>query len=83
MHTCNLSQPKTTKGHALNNYTRVRVQELCKSRGGRPRLPVPNIPHGFCQRTAALNILVCAGVCVYVCAYTCLEQPPRTRFCTV
>ena len=83
VHTRNLSQAKTTKGHALNNYTHVRAQELCESRGGRPRLPVPNVPHCLCERTAALNTLVCAGVCVYVCAYTYLEQPPRTRFCAV
>ena len=34
-----------------------RVQELCESRGGRPVLPVPNKPHGFCGRKATLNIL--------------------------
>ena len=27
-----------------------RVQELCGSRGGRPGLPVPNSPCGFCGR---------------------------------
>ena len=27
---------------------RVRAQELCESRGGRPELPVPNSPHGLC-----------------------------------
>ena len=32
-----------------------RVPELCESRGGRPRLPVPNKPHRFCGRKATLN----------------------------
>ena len=27
---------------------RVRAQELCESRGGRPELPVPNSPRGLC-----------------------------------
>ena len=27
-------------------------QELCESRGGRPGLPVPNKPYGFCGRKA-------------------------------
>ena len=33
----------------------VRVQELCDSRGGRPWLPVPNKPYGFCGRKATLQ----------------------------
>ena len=32
-----------------------RVQELCESRCGRPGLPVPNSPYGFCGRKATLN----------------------------
>ena len=32
-----------------------RAQELCENRGGRPGLPVPNKPYGFCGRKAALN----------------------------
>ena len=32
-----------------------RPQELCESRGGRPGLPVPDEPHGFCGRKATLN----------------------------
>ena len=32
-----------------------RTQELCESRGGRPGLPVPNKPRGFCGRKATLN----------------------------
>ena len=27
---------------------KIRAQELCGSRGGRPELPVPNSPHGLC-----------------------------------
>ena len=33
-----------------------RAQELCESRGGRPVLPVPNIPYGLCGREATLNL---------------------------
>ena len=32
-----------------------RAQELCESRGGRPGLPVPNEPYGFCGRKATLQ----------------------------
>ena len=28
-------------------FTSLRVQELCEGRGGRPRLTVPDSPHGF------------------------------------
>ena len=31
------------------------AQQLCEGRGGRPGLPVPNKPHGFCGRKAPLN----------------------------
>ena len=34
---------------------KIGAQELCESRGGRPGLPVPNKPHGFCGRKATLN----------------------------
>ena len=37
------------------NTARPRAQELCESRGGRPRLPVPNKPDGFCGRKATLK----------------------------
>ena len=33
-----------------------RAQELCKSRGGHPGLPVPNSPYGLCGRKAALKL---------------------------
>ena len=36
--------------------TSLRAQELCESRGGRPDLPVPNSPDGFCGRKATLNL---------------------------
>ena len=36
-------------------HASLRVQELCESQGGRPGLPVPNKPYGFCGRKAALN----------------------------
>ena len=35
---------------------RARGQELCESRGGRPGLPVPNNPYGFCGRKIPLNL---------------------------
>ena len=40
---------------ALNSAARVRAQELCGSRGGRPGLPVPSSPYGLCGRKAKLN----------------------------
>ena len=38
------------------NCTRARAQELCESRSGRPGLPVPNKPYGFCGHKATLNL---------------------------
>ena len=38
-----------------SSQTGPRVQELCKCRGGRPGLPVPNSPYGLCGRKATLN----------------------------
>ena len=35
--------------------TRLRAQELCESRGGRPGFPVPNKLQGFCGRKATLH----------------------------
>ena len=32
-----------------------RAQEVCESRGGRPGLPVPNKPDGFCGRKVTLK----------------------------
>ena len=35
---------------------RLRAQELCESRGGRPGLPpVPDSPYGLCGRKATLS----------------------------
>ena len=39
---------------ATLNYN-IRKQELCGSGGGRPGLPIPNKPDGFCGCKAALN----------------------------
>ena len=36
-------------------FMTFRAQELCESRGGRPGLPVPNKPDGFCERKATLK----------------------------
>ena len=38
------------KHHVYYYALSLRVQELCESRGGRPGLPVPNKPYGFCGR---------------------------------
>ena len=38
-----------------SNIAYIRGQELCKSGGGRPGLPVPNSPYGLCGRRATLN----------------------------
>ena len=46
---CYSSRPK-----ALSRFQSNRVQ-LYESRGGRPRLPVPNSPCSFCGRKATLN----------------------------
>ena len=50
----------------LNLNLRVRAQELCESRGGRPGLPVPHSPNGLCGRKAALNIELVAFVLAFV-----------------
>ena len=39
----------------VKQHTELRAQELCKSRDGRPGLPVPNKPDGFCGRKATLK----------------------------
>ena len=33
------------------------AQELCESGGGRPGLPVPDSPYGFCGRKATLDLV--------------------------
>ena len=44
-----------SQADAKGRYTGFRVQELCESRDGRPGLPVPNKPDGFCGRKETLN----------------------------
>ena len=47
--------------------TRIfRAQELCKSRGGRPGLPVPNNPYGLCGRKETLKLQISGAVKVEV-----------------
>ena len=41
---------------AILNRKRVRAQELCESRGGRPGLPVPNSPCDLCGRKSTLDL---------------------------
>ena len=42
--------------HRVHLLTRRhRTQELCESRGGRPGIPFPNKPYGFCGHKATLK----------------------------
>ena len=43
------------KQHLEKKKLADRAQEVCERRGGRPGLPVPNSPCGFCGRKATLN----------------------------
>ena len=56
-------EKNTQKSHVTENECLLpphklkrRAQKLCKSRGGRPGLPVPNSPYGLCGRKATLNL---------------------------
>ena len=49
------------KQHIQTQGFHHRAQELCESRDGRPRLPVPNKPHGFCGCKATLNQIESKG----------------------
>ena len=40
------------KKNLLFFYIFIRAQELCESQGGRPQLPVPDIPYGLCGHKA-------------------------------
>ena len=44
------------KHHVYLLLNETTVQELCESRGGRPRLPVPSSHFCLCGRKAALNL---------------------------
>ena len=48
----NIQVPIKKNQYDLNTH---RGQELCESGGGRPGLPVPNKPRGFCGREATLT----------------------------
>ena len=41
---------------ATQELQHLRAQELCKNRGGRPGLPVPNSPYGHRGRKATLTL---------------------------
>ena len=41
--------------HEEEEEIAFRAQELCESRGGRPRLLVPYSPYGFCGRKATVK----------------------------
>ena len=46
---CFIPQHNGTDSDAMSfERLRYRAQELCESQGGRPGLPVPNKPNGFC-----------------------------------
>ena len=42
-------------GDVKQHLKKLRAQELCESRDGRPGLPVPKSPYGLCGRKATLN----------------------------
>ena len=50
----------------LSDFYGGRAQELCESRDGRPGLPVPNKPDGFCGRKATLKLSTVDTVVVVV-----------------
>ena len=60
-----------------------RAQERCESLGGRPGLPVPNKPYGFCGRKATLNLNVRAQeLCENRCGRPGLPAPDSSYgFC--
>ena len=39
----------------LNRLQLFRAQELCESRGGRPRFPIPSSPYSLCGLKVKLN----------------------------
>ena len=43
------------RGREVRGVSKSELGKLCESRGGRPGLPVPNKPCGFCGRKAALK----------------------------
>ena len=58
----------------------VRAQpELCESRGGRPGLPVPNKPDGFCGRKATRNLVSPDVFVLYVFRPLTYEAPTTGR----
>ena len=44
------------KAPCLLTWVLYRVQELCKNRGGRPGVPVPNGPYGLRGRKATFSL---------------------------
>ena len=62
-------EEKKKKGRRIQShqndlcFKRIRVQDLCESRGGRPGLPVPNSAYGLCGRKATLNMNFCR-ICI-------------------
>ena len=55
------------------------VRELSESRGGRPGLPVPNKPDGFCGRKATLNLVSSDVFVLYVFRPLTYEAPTTGR----
>ena len=47
-----------------------RAQELCGSRRGRPGLPVPNKPDGFCGRKVTLNKIISQLISPYTSSHS-------------
>ena len=50
-----LSQQSWVVNWTIKSDCFVNGSKLCKSRGGRPGLPVSNSPYGLCGRNATLN----------------------------
>ena len=50
----NKMQMHTTKRNKVTTWLLSTAQELCKSGGGRPGLPVRNSPYGLCGRKVTL-----------------------------
>ena len=56
-----------------------RAQKLSERRGGRPRLPVPNKPDGFCGRETILNVCGREGQHSFLLPFS--RMGPDLKFC--
>ena len=57
LYACGTRLADINRGHEqFSQPCESRDQGLCESRGGRPGLPVPNKPYGFCGPKAPLRL---------------------------